>query len=100
MSTMTATRESLKELKSTGNDLVDQFNEAGECLSKKANEAVRDAKRNLHRMQESTEEVVQGAVQDAKHVIRKNPIGSIAIVAAVGIGFGVLAGYLWGSQRD
>jgi ElaB/YqjD/DUF883 family membrane-anchored ribosome-binding protein len=100
MTTASATRETLKDLKTNGNELMDQFNEAGERLSKKANEALRDTKRSLYRMQNSTEEAVEEAVRETRHSIRKNPIGSVALAAGVGVGLGILAGYLWGSQRD
>jgi ElaB/YqjD/DUF883 family membrane-anchored ribosome-binding protein len=96
MSTMTATKESLKDMKANAAELVDQFNEAGERLSKKANEALNDAKRGLYRMQDSTEEVVR----ETKHAIRKNPIGSVALAAGIAAGLGIFAGYLWGSHRD
>ena len=97
MSTLTAaTKETLNDLKANGNELMDRFNEAGECVSKKATEAMRDARRSLYRMQDSTEE----AMRETRHTIQKNPIGSVALATGVGACLGVLVGYFWRSQRD
>lgn len=96
MNTMAVTKESLKEMKADADEMLNQFNEVGERLTSKAAEAMRDAKRSLHRMQDSTEQ----AVRETKHVIKKNPFSSVALAAGIGVSLGILVGYLWGSQRD
>lgn len=90
----TGAKEALEDLKETGSDMVDQLNEAGQRLGRKANNAAREAKRNLHKLQDSTED----AIDETKHAIRKNPIKAVAVAVGIGVGVGILVGYVLGSK--
>jgi ElaB/YqjD/DUF883 family membrane-anchored ribosome-binding protein len=95
MDITSATRAPIKEIKSVTADLMDQAAEVGERLGKSANDALKQSKRALGRLQDSTEDVIQ----DTRQNIRKNPFESVVIAAGVGAGIGLIIGYLLGSRR-
>jgi ElaB/YqjD/DUF883 family membrane-anchored ribosome-binding protein len=90
-----ATRAPIKGIKSATEDLMEQASELSERMGKTANDALKQSKRALGRLQDSTEDVIQ----DTRQNIRKNPFESVVIAAGVGAAVGMVIGYLLGSRR-
>lgn len=86
----------LKDAKALGEDLIEKANEVSERLGRSANEALKQSKRALGRIQDSTED----AIADTRQNIRKKPFESVAIAVGIGVGVGLLIGYMLGSRAD
>jgi ElaB/YqjD/DUF883 family membrane-anchored ribosome-binding protein len=88
-------RGTIKDIKSTTEELLEQAADVGERLQQSANDALRRSKRALGRLEDSAED----ALDETKQNIRKHPFESIAIAAAAGAGIGLLIGYALSSRR-
>ena len=82
-------------IKAVGEDLLEQATDARERLGKKANEALRQSKRAIGRMQDSAEDMLD----DTRVGIRKRPFESMAMAIGAGAVIGLLIGYAVGSSR-
>jgi ElaB/YqjD/DUF883 family membrane-anchored ribosome-binding protein len=97
MSTTTGTKEALKGLKSQGQELMEQFNDASEQLGRFADRAVRDSKRTFREFQDAAEDTYE----ETKQRIRREPVRSVAVAAGIGVAVGLLIGYMLRSRdRD
>ena len=92
---MDVTAATRARIKSTGEELLEHASELGETISRTANEALKDSRRALGKLQDAAEDVVD----DTKRDIRKHPFESVAIAVAFGAAIGVFIGYSLGRRR-
>ena len=90
-----ATRAPLKEIKSAASELLDQAADVGERLGRTANDALKQSKRALGRLQDSTEDILA----ETKQEIRKRPLESLVIAVAAGAGLGLVIGLMLRSRK-
>jgi ElaB/YqjD/DUF883 family membrane-anchored ribosome-binding protein len=82
-------------IKAVSDDLLEQAADVRERLSQRADEALRQSRRALNKLQDSAED----ALDETKVNIRKRPFESVAIAVGAGALIGLLIGYAVGSTR-
>ena len=89
-------KDALKGLRSQGQELMEQFNDASEQLGRFADRAIRDSRRTFRELQETAEDTYE----ETKQKIRREPVKSVAVAAGIGVAVGLLLGYMLRGDRD